>query len=479
MAKVKTLVIRFKNELAEREVVGFRGAVDVTNHSLSGGCEYTYPVVQYKRIKGKAAIVCVGEGEKQACILQFVQKCPRGIRLGSRIVNLEVESVEEREMEVGVLDYSIDYSLRHWLPLNQENLLRYNTMEGDDEERSFLEERILKGNLHTLAKQFGVDEEEMGRIECKILKLKYLKPAVFKKQRFVCFDCVFRTNLVIPDFIGIGQKPSFGYGTVTKDDRALINAYKPKKLFLLGGRDLEMKTIKKIVKAQPGCAVFDRNLRWDNALLSVYKDVLDSFSGVDYYAVELREDIALDDKWKDRYHLIDHHNEYAHLPSSLEQVAAILGVDLDREQKLIAANDSGYIPAMKALMATDEEISDIRRQDRAAQGVSDEDENLAEQSITENMAKTEGLIVVKSLTSKFSPICDRLFPYKRLLIYTDNEWVLYGEGKTELVQQLVGEIEQKKVFHGGGQNGYVGAVREAFSPQEIMEFVTLIKQKYE
>jgi hypothetical protein len=35
------------------------------------------------------------------------------------------------------------------------------------------------------------------------------------------------------------------------------------------------------------------------------------------------------------------------------------------------------------------------------------------------------------------------------------------------------------VFHGGGQNGYVGAVREAFFPQEILEFVTLIKQKYE
>ena len=470
MKKVKTLIIRFKNEIAEREVEWFRGAVGVTNRNV-----YTYPVVQYKRIKGKAAIICVGEGEKQNRILQFVQKCPQEIRLGRRVFILEVESVEEREMEVGVLDYNIDYALKHWLPLDQENLLRYNTMVGDDEERAFLESRILKGNLHTLVEQFGIDS---GRIDCKILKLKRLKSAIFKKQRFLRFDCVFRTNLVIPDFIGIGQKPSFGYGTVTKDDGALINAYKPKKLFLLGGRDLEMKTIKEIVRSQRGCAVIDRNLRWDNAVLSAYNDVFDSFPDADIYAVELREDIPIDDKWKSRYRLIDHHNDNARLPSALEQVAAILGVDLSRMQKLIAANDSGYIPAMKALMASDDEIADIRRRDRAAQGVSEEDERLAEQSITENMAKSDELIVVKSLTSKFSPVCDRLFPYKRLLIYTDSEWVFYGERKEELVQQYADALQQGKLYHGGGENGFVGSAKDAYTRNEIEQFVESIKDRY-
>ena len=83
------------------------------------------------------------------------------------------------------------------------------------------------------------------------------------------------------------------------------------------------------------------------------------------------EDIEIDDEWKDRYHRIDHHNEYCHLPSSLEQVASVLGVELNRKQRLIAANDVGYIPAMKALMATDEEIAEIRREDRRAQGVTE------------------------------------------------------------------------------------------------------------
>lgn len=372
---IKTKVFHFKNAITDEEVVKLRGAVGVTNRK-----EYTYPVVQYKRIKGKAAIVCVGEGEKQDCVMRFVEKCPQEIRLGKRVVILEVEPVDERETDVQVLDKEGGYRVSHWLPLNSENLIRYNAIERDVDKQLFLEERVLRGNLRTLAKQFGIDKDTSGKIDCKILKIKSLKSAVFKNQHFLRFDVVFRTNLVIPDLIGIGQKPSFGYGTVTKDNGVCINAYKPQRLFLLGGHDLEMLTIKKVVRSQPGSVVFDRNLRWDNAVLSAYKDVFETFSDVGIYAVELREDIVLDDKWKGRYHLIDHHNAYSHLPSSLEQVAAILGVDLSRKDKLIAANDMGSIPAMKALMATDEEIADILRQDRAAQRVYDEDEKIAEQS---------------------------------------------------------------------------------------------------
>ena len=371
---IKTRVFHFKNAITDEEVVKLRGAVGVTNRK-----EYTYPVVQYKSIEGKAAIVCVGEGEKQDCIMRFVEKCPQEIRLGKRVVYLELEPKEEWETDVQILEIDKEYHVRHWLPLNQENLIRYNATKEEDKEH-FLQERILKGNLHTLAKQFGIDHEDAGKIYCKILKIKRLKSKPIKQQHFLCFDCVFRTNLVIPDLIGIGQKPSFGYGTVTKDNGVCINEYKPQRLFLLGGHDLEMLTIKKVVRSQPGSVVFDRNLRWDNAVLSAYKDVFETFSDVGIYAVELREDIVLDDKWKDRYHLIDHHNAYSHLPSSLEQVAAILGVDLSRKDKLIAANDMGSIPAMKALMATDEEIADILRQDRAAQRVYDEDEKIAEQS---------------------------------------------------------------------------------------------------
>lgn len=246
-------------------------------------------------------------------------------------------------------------------------------------------------------------------------------------------------------------------------------------LFLLGGYDLEMLTIKQMLEGKAGCIILDKHLRWDNARLSSYQDELCRFARYDIYGIELQEDIPL----PRNYHRIDHHNDWADKPSSLEQVAEILGETLSPYQQLIAANDRGYIPAMLALGASQEEIDDIRRTDREAQGVTEEDETLAEKAIAENLYIYKGVTVVKAFTSRFSPICDRLYPYKRLLIYTDAEWMFYGEGKEKLVRLLAEDISQKKVFHGGGDNGYIGAVQYAYDKTAIEKFIKQTIKEYE
>ena len=86
---------------------------------------------------------------------------------------------------------------------------------------------------------------------------------------------------------------------------------------------------------------------------------------------------------------------------------------------------------------------------------------------------------MKSLTPKFSPICDRLYPYQNLLIYTDSEWMFYGEGKLELVEQLAEDIHNGNVFHGGTENGYIGCVNNTYSQEEIEQFVNQIKERYD
>lgn len=249
----------------------------------------------------------------------------------------------------------------------------------------------------------------------------------------------------------------------------------PNKLFLLGGHDLEMVTIKQMLKERKDCIVADKHLFWDNTLLSAYQEELSKYADCLIYGIELREDINA----PDNYFSIDHHNDKNGQPSSLEQVATLLGVYLNRYQQLVAANDKGYIPAMKALDASKEEIDEIRRKDREAQGVTEDDELLAEQSIKNHLDRHKNISIVYSLTSKFSAICDRLFPYQRLLIYTDSEWTFYGEGKASLVEEFGADIEMGRIYHGGGATGYIGAVKGAFPSYIINEFVTSIKQRYE
>ena len=239
------------------------------------------------------------------------------------------------------------------------------------------------------------------------------------------------------------------------------------RIFLLGGYDLEMLTIKQMLEGRDDCVVFDRHLNWGNAILSAYGDEIKNHPDSPVYGIELKEDIPC----PKNYHSIDHHNSKEDNASSLEQVADILGIKLDRQQMLVAANDKGYIPAMMEIGATKVEIADIRRKDRKAQGISVEDERLAEESIEKFLATYGELYVVKSLTSHFAPICDRLYPYHELLVYTDEEWVYYGKRKPYLVEKLQNEIQQGRIYHGGDDQGYIGTVKGAFTIKDINNFV--------
>ena len=253
-----------------------------------------------------------------------------------------------------------------------------------------------------------------------------------------------------------------------------------KKIILLGGHDLEMLTIKQMLEGRDDCKILDEQLRWDNASLSAYQSDLSTYEGHDFYGIELKEDIPL----PENYHPIDHHNDKYNLQSSLEQIADIFGIELNHHQLLVAANDKGYIPAMKSMGATDEEIENIRLQDRQAQGVTEEDERLADQSIKENLTQYGSITIVKALTHRFSAICDKLYlspeyakvPNDKLLIYTDSEWTYYGEGKNQLVYSFDDDIKKGKIFHGGGNAGFIGTVEKAFDADEIEKHTSIIKR---
>ena len=219
-------------------------------------------------------------------------------------------------------------------------------------------------------------------------------------------------------------------------------------VFLLGGYDLEMIEIKKLL-IQHGKHYIDRKLSW-GAKLSRYQDIFHSLTH--YYGIELIEDIEP----PLHYTAIDHHNDLQNNQSSLEQVAKILNVELSRYQKLVALNDSGYIPAMQKFGATEVEIELIRERDREAQGVTNEDELLAEMSIEEKKV-VDGVVVVETQIHHFSPISDRLYMMgiKDYLIYNDKKLLYYGKNIEQLVKHYKKEIEKKKMYYGGG-NGFFG-----------------------
>ena len=245
-------------------------------------------------------------------------------------------------------------------------------------------------------------------------------------------------------------------------------------LFLIGGLDLEMQTIIDILHKR-NIPYRNASLHWHNALLSNYQDEIESYGSClewELYGIELREDIIV----PPNYTRIDHHNRYTYLPSSLEQVATLLHEPMNRYLQLVAANDAAYIPGMEAIGATPEEIVNIRLADRKAQGVTEEDERLAEISIAESLHREGKLLLVHAQTSCFSPICDRLYPYSRLMIYTDKEIAYYGSGVKELSVRFAKEIQTGRMYHGGGNAGYFGTSASAYTPSELKDLLIQFKK---
>jgi len=154
-------------------------------------------------------------------------------------------------------------------------------------------------------------------------------------------------------------------------------------LFLLGGHDLEMLEIRNILLKE-GIHFIDLELQW-GARLSRYNSFFQQ--GKIHVSIELIEDTTTPKE----YIRIDHHNDLLKRPSSIEQVADLLGIELNRYQQLVSTNDTAYIPGLHVFGATKQEIEEIRRKDRAAQGVTEEDEKWAEVSITNHLKKLTAL----------------------------------------------------------------------------------------
>lgn len=185
--------------------------------------------------------------------------------------------------------------------------------------------------------------------------------------------------------------------------------------FFLGGHDLEMLEIGQLVRAAWGkAAVVDRGLPWNGAVASAYLQDIEAAVAAERtpVLVELRDDLPAE--LSGRCVHVDHHGARAgaDAPTALEQVFALLGLPKERwtrRMALVAANDRGWIPELRAMGATDAEIAAIRAEDRAAQGVTAAEEAVAEAALARAERRLEGsLVLVRLPHARTSPVLDRL-----------------------------------------------------------------------
>lgn len=218
---IQTFVVKFSNELAFGEIPLFRGAVIKSlganpellfhNHTGDNTYRYSYPLIQYKRIHKKAAIFCIGEGVD--VMGEFLSANNFSIMLGERPVKLTIEAVSPKRTLVQTWDSVFRYHLRNWLSLNSDNYLKLKDLDEYSARIAFLE-NILIGNLLSFAKGMKIDIQK--EITCKLLSLSEPRLINVKGVKMMAFDTEFKTNLSLPDYMGIGKHASIGFGTVVR-----------------------------------------------------------------------------------------------------------------------------------------------------------------------------------------------------------------------------------------------------------------------
>lgn len=244
-----------------------------------------------------------------------------------------------------------------------------------------------------------------------------------------------------------------------------------------GGYDGEMMSIISACR-EAGVEVVDKHLGWGAAASAYAEEIAAAAAaGKTPVLVELGLNIEL----PEGSIIVDHHNEMSDRPASILQVLDLLGVEPTRHQQLVAANDCGYIPAMLSMGATPEEIAAVRLADRAAQGITPEQEAEAERALS-CRETVNGVTVVRMSHSKTATIADRLFSpteEQRLLILSgDGESNFFG--KKELCLLLQGEKTGKTAegwdtyshfggwTGGGSEMGFWGGYA---NQDEVLDFV--------
>ena len=225
MTKIKTLTIQFDTPLRRSEIPLFRGAVisaipssNILFHNHDGtSLRYSYPLIQYKRIGGKAAITCIGKGV-DAMEELFVND-NLGVNIGRRKVDLKIEKIKAEEIDVRMLSTPISYHIHSWLPLNGRNHLQFYSTESMIERIKILEQ-ILIGNILSLLKGLNIFIDY--QLRPVITNYTIGRPLTYKHIKLTSIDLTFTANIQLPQHIGIGKHSSIGTGIITKNNNQSI-----------------------------------------------------------------------------------------------------------------------------------------------------------------------------------------------------------------------------------------------------------------
>lgn len=175
----------------------------------TAGFIHRYPVLPCKQVKGDLIVTGISQGA--GCLCQLTRDQAE-LGAGESTCRITARDPAIRPEPFGVVDTVTPYEfLTPWLALNQQNAKKFYDLNGKPPRDAFMQ-KLLTAQLNTLAK--SLDYEITVPITCTA-KVRFKRERI-DRENVMVFLGKFRTNLTIPDFLGIGQSVSQGYGTIKR-----------------------------------------------------------------------------------------------------------------------------------------------------------------------------------------------------------------------------------------------------------------------
>jgi len=216
--KKSTLLLNNIN-LRPFQIHKFRGFVGnlfiehdlIHNHDEKGKPIYRYPLIQFKLIDKTPAIIAITD-RAVSIFAELFMKLDK-VKIEGTLIPVFEKDLKVEEVEFGYSNEIFMYEyVSPWIGLNQKNFTKYNNA-GNDEKNQMLK-KVMTGNILSMAKHLDcwLSQDQKIKIDHKLKKIK----VNLKGKSMTAFKGIFKTNFLIPDYLGIGKSVSRGFGVVKR-----------------------------------------------------------------------------------------------------------------------------------------------------------------------------------------------------------------------------------------------------------------------
>jgi len=169
--------------------------------------KYLYPRVQVKILNEQIYIIGIKEGVEP--VMSLIDNV-KAFNFGNITINIDKYEVEENIDQFKVTEKLFRYKfITPWIALNKSTGGKYRFLS--NQEKPLFLNKLLGQNLLFIAKEVG--EEVKTKIYTKVI-IDNNVPEKIDDNGWGAFAGEFKTNFILPSYIGLGNGITRGYGTL-------------------------------------------------------------------------------------------------------------------------------------------------------------------------------------------------------------------------------------------------------------------------